>query len=182
MALSAIRNFNLSQRISWSGCTMPFPCTHCARSGSSCVVDLKLSSRCSWCVLKARTCDCDRTVEIAKTENAEKVVIHAAQAAEAEVEWLATALITAFSRARRLHRQADFLSGWSNKLWHDERQMLDIAAESAKSQTLIFSSLVSGSALLGDQSNNSPFPTNYLQDLFGLNSPVADLHSSSNSS
>jgi hypothetical protein len=161
---------------------MPFPCTHCARFGSSCVVDLELSSRCSRCVLKARTCDCDRTAEIAKTEKAEKVAIRAAQVAEAEVEQLASALAVASSRARRLRRQANFLSGRSDKLWRDEGQMLDAAAEPAEFQTLVSGSPVGGSALLGDQSNNSPFPTDYLQDLFGLNSPVADPHNPSNSS
>jgi hypothetical protein len=60
--------------------------------------------------------------------------------------------------------------------------MLDAATELAEFQTLVPGSLVEGSALLGDQSNNSPFPTDYLQDLFGLNSPVADPHSLSNSS
>jgi hypothetical protein len=63
------------------------------------VVDLELSSCCFQYVLKARTCNYDHTIEIAKTKKAEKVIIHAAQAAEAEVKLLATAFATASFRA-----------------------------------------------------------------------------------
>jgi hypothetical protein len=100
---------------------MTYPCTSCTKSGKKCVV-LQSSKLCSECTRYSRKCDVDRSSEINRLDAEEDKLLTEANEAEDEA-------LRLLSRARRLRKQAGFLSGRNRSIVKGELDGLESLAD-----------------------------------------------------